>query len=156
MNAIVDAGQAREMIRCALATGEAVEVAASGLSMGAAFASGSRLVLKIVRWGCGDVVVFERDGRWIAHRVLWKCPLPNRSGVACVTKGDGVSGVDRPFVRTEELVGVVVGVIREKQVIELTHAHNRLKGLWRVARGLMAMCARKVFPGRAPRQMDQA
>lgn len=146
-----DAQMAREMIRAALATGAAVEVAADGLSMGDGLAQGVRLVVKSMAgacWGCGAVVVFERNGQWIAHRVVWRLPGGRRDGAACITKGDGVCGIDRPFVRQGELVGIVAGLLHEGQTRDMTCAVRRIQGVWTVLRGLMAMGVARVFRGR--------
>ncbi len=151
MITVEEGGPAREMILSALNTGVAVEVAAEGISMGGAFGAGVRLVVKSatsVRWGCGDVVVYAREGRWIAHRVVWRFPASTGGGAVCITKGDGVSGFDRPYVRGGELVGVAVGLIQGGRTIDLDRAVRRLQGVWIIVRGLMAMCVAKGFPGR--------
>jgi hypothetical protein len=139
----------KEMMQCVLGTGRAVEVAAEGFSMGGGFAPGGRVVVKAatgVWWGCGSVVVFERHGCWVAHRVVWRCPVPRWSGRVCATRGDGRLWIDRPLVKAEELVGVVVGVVHEGSIVDLTRIGKRLEGVWIVIRGLMAMVAAKVFP----------
>lgn len=75
--------------------------------------------------------------------------------MVCVTKGDGGPGIDRPFVRAEELVGVVVGVVHEGSIVDLTRIGKRLEGIWIVVRGLMAMVTAKVFPEQVPRRKDR-
>lgn len=155
MNTLSETGPVQDAILGALQTGEEVEVAAGGISMGGAFGDGARLVVKsadLVRWGCGDVVVYAREGRWIAHRVVWRFPASNGVGAACITKGDGVSGFDRPFVQRGELVGVAVGVIQGGLQFDLAGAVRRLQGVWIIVRGLMVMSVARVFPGRGRRR----
>jgi signal peptidase len=53
----------------------------------------------------GDVVLFVRQRRLFAHRVV------RRSGPCVVTRGDG-NGVEDPAVHADELLGRVAGVWR--------------------------------------------
>jgi len=55
--------------------------------------------------GLGDIVLFTRQGRLFAHRVVW------HSGTHLVTKGDGVREPDPP-VKPGELVGRVSEIVR--------------------------------------------
>lgn len=60
----------------------------------------------------GDVVLFERDGRFFIHRILSKCPTGERPH--CVTRGDAMLAVDAP-VLSEELLGKVVSLKRDSE-----------------------------------------
>jgi hypothetical protein len=83
----------------------------------------------------GDVIVFWRDGRLIAHRVLRVCrgdATPRYVGPAFITKGDGVSHLDPPL-SVDEVVGRVLAVERGDRVMSLDTA------AWRVAGWLMAV-----------------
>jgi hypothetical protein len=57
----------------------------------------------------GDVVVFRREGRLVAHRVVEKLGWPD--GTVLVTRGDRLEQTDPP-VSPEELLGRVTWVRR--------------------------------------------
>jgi hypothetical protein len=57
----------------------------------------------------GEVVLFERDGRLLAHRVVEKVGRPERT--LLVTRGDGLRVPDSP-VSPEELLGRVTAILR--------------------------------------------
>ena len=57
----------------------------------------------------GEVVLFERDGRLLAHRVVEKMGGPERT--LLVTRGDGLRASDWP-VSPEELLGRVTAILR--------------------------------------------
>jgi len=63
----------------------------------------------------GDVVLFERDGRLLAHRVVEKVGGPERT--LLVTRGDGLTAPDWP-VSPEELLGRVTAILRGGRRIE--------------------------------------
>ncbi len=56
----------------------------------------------------GDIVVFRRAGRLIAHRVIGR----DRDGAALLTRGDAATHVDQP-VGEDRLLGVVEFVSRK-------------------------------------------
>jgi hypothetical protein len=57
----------------------------------------------------GDVVVFRREGRFLAHRVVEK--LGGTDGTVLITRGDRLEQADPP-VSPEELLGRVIWVRR--------------------------------------------
>jgi hypothetical protein len=63
----------------------------------------------------GEVVLFERDGRLLAHRVVEKVGGPERT--LLVTRGDGLRASDWP-VSPEELLGRVTAILRGGRRIE--------------------------------------
>ena len=63
----------------------------------------------------GDIVLFGRNRRLFAHRVVAK---PGRSGDSqVVTRGDAMPGPDSP-VSADELLGKVSGILRNGKRIE--------------------------------------
>jgi phage repressor protein C with HTH and peptisase S24 domain len=58
--------------------------------------------------GLGDILLFTRDGRLFAHRVV------SRSGECLVTRGDGVPDLDPP-VKPGELIGRVFEIVRGRK-----------------------------------------
>ena len=89
------------------ATGELV-LALEGSSMGARWAEAGALAVRSIalrppRWG--DVVVFDRNGRWYAHRVIL------RVGDRFWTKGDARWAWDRPLVRRGDILGVATALL---------------------------------------------
>jgi len=63
----------------------------------------------------GEVVLFERDGRLLAHRVVKKVAGPERT--LLITRGDGLREFDSP-VSPEELLGHVTAILRGGRRIE--------------------------------------
>ena len=61
--------------------------------------------------GCGDIVLFERDGRLFAHRVL------SRSGAKIVTRGDAMGRADAP-IGEKEFLGKVTSIVRQGERME--------------------------------------
>jgi len=57
----------------------------------------------------GDIVLFERDGHVLAHRVVGKLGGPERT--LLITRGDRLSRPDSP-VSPEELLGHVTAILR--------------------------------------------
>lgn len=75
---------------------------------------------------CGDVVLFFRDGRFCAHRLVDR--REQRGHVSLITQGDALRRNDPP-VGEDELLGRVTAVIRGRKRIELDGplpAHERL------------------------------
>ena len=77
----------------------------------------------------GDVVVFRRNGKLIAHRVLRICG--DDAGTTFITKGDRVSHLD-PAVTADEMVGRVLAVKRGERYMSLDTAAWRTLG-WLIA-----------------------
>jgi len=67
----------------------------------------------------GDLVLFRRDGRLFAHRVVGAC------GTALVTKGDALAEPDPPLATTEVL-GRVQEINRDGRRIRLDSLRQRL------------------------------
>jgi hypothetical protein len=63
----------------------------------------------------GEVVLFERDGRLLAHRVVAKVGGPERA--LLVTRGDALRAPDSP-VSPEELLGRVTAILRGGRRLE--------------------------------------
>jgi hypothetical protein len=63
----------------------------------------------------GEVVLFERDGRLLAHRVVEKVSGPERT--LLITRGDGLRAPDWP-VSPEELLGRVTAILRGGRRLE--------------------------------------
>jgi hypothetical protein len=63
----------------------------------------------------GEVVLFEREGRLLAHRVVEKVGGPERT--LLITRGDGLREPDSP-VSPEELLGHVTAILRGGRRIE--------------------------------------
>ena len=63
----------------------------------------------------GEVVLFERDGRLLAHRVVEKVGGPERT--LLITRGDGLRAPEPP-VLPEEVLGRVTAIVRGGRRIE--------------------------------------
>jgi len=97
-----------ELIAQALRAGEEIRLRVTGTSMIPAIWPGD--VLKVspltkTSIAEGRIVLFIRDGRLFAHRVVARC------GPQLITRGDAVNDCDPP-VSAAELLGVVTGIIR--------------------------------------------
>lgn len=120
-----------------------VTVPAAGLSMGRRLAKADGLVVRHatpheVRFG--SVVAFNVQGtRWVAHRVVWT--FGRDSEWLCMTKGDNNPGPDLPFVRKDELVGLVVGMCRGPKLIRFDRGLYRLGETARGLVGLLSVLA---------------
>lgn len=110
-----------------------VRIPVAGRSMGPAFASVSEIVVKPVipsKLRVGDIVVVQRDGHWVVHRIMW------RLGDRFITKGDGLSQLDRPRVISAEIKGVVVGLgMKDGSTCDLCTFRARVKGVISVLKG---------------------
>ena len=132
-------------------SGSGVRIPVSGRSMGPAYA----LVSDIQVVPCepssitpGRLVVFQRNGKWVVHRVMRR--MRGSDGEVCFTKGDGVAQLDRPCVQASEIKGVV-SVLRFKDgsSLDLLAFPSRLRAWWIVTRFWMG---RFILPtGRDPR-----
>ena len=137
----------------AVALGRKVCIPASGGSMGAAFASARGIVVvpyDSAAVGVGSVIVFQRDGRWIVHRVMGVYGRGEAAGY--VTKGDVLTWLDRPRVNAAEVKGVVVGLnMANGTTVDLTSTRWRWRGRARVVRGWLtvALARRRRAPSPA-------
>jgi len=66
---------------------------------------------------CGDVVLFLREGRFCAHRLVKKAEEAGR--ISLVTRGDALAKDDPPLDESE-LLGRVAAVVRGRKRIELS------------------------------------
>ena len=82
--------------------------------------------------GVGDIVLFTRDRRLFAHRVVARSPC------TLVTQGDAVAQPDAPVGRSE-LLGRVVRIVRRGQALRL-RPRRSLRN--RLAAGLFRRSAR--------------
>lgn len=136
----------------AVRAGKSVRIPVSGRSMGTGFSLVTHIAVEpfapaAVR--IGDVIVFQRDGRWIVHRVLWK--FGPGADAFCITKGDGLGEVDRPYVKASDIRGTVGGLITRKGAsIDLASVPRRVAGVLAAMRGwlavaLFALCKRRTL-----------
>lgn len=98
-----------ELIAAALRAGNHTRMRVTGTSMLPAIWPGDVLLVSPsdeTSLNTGKVVLFLRDGRLFAHRVVAS------SGEKLITRGDAVPDCDRP-VSAAELIGVVAGIIRD-------------------------------------------
>jgi signal peptidase I len=67
----------------------------------------------------GNVILFERDSRVFAHRVLRRvnAPAASKSGSFLITKGDALDGPDAPVYATE-LLGRITRIHRRQRHID--------------------------------------
>lgn len=124
----------------ALRTSRRITVPASGLSMGRAFCRADAVIIAAaddLRLTPGMIIVFQRNTRWIAHRVIWI--FGKGSADLCITKGDGLHVIDRPFVSRSENIGVVVGLWRDGHLRDLMTVTARVYSLLRIIAGIAAL-----------------
>jgi signal peptidase I len=72
---------------------------------------------------CGDVILFERDGRFFVHRVIRRVLLADvesnsNKNHALITKGDALDGEDLP-VSADQFLGRVIRIHRRRRHIDL-------------------------------------
>ena len=122
-----------DLLSSAVQSGAGVRLAVSGRSMGPAFDSVSEIVVKPAipaKLRVGEIVVVQRDGHWVVHRIMWHL------GDRFITKGDGLSQLDRPRVIRTEIKGVVVGLgMKDGSTRNLCTFRVRVKGLISVMKG---------------------
>ena len=79
----------------------------------------------------GDVVLCERQGGFLAHRVVGKVAGPK--GTLLITRGDALRAPDEP-VSTEELVGGVTAILRRGRRLEPRLTRWRRAASWLFSR----------------------
>lgn len=106
---------------------------AAGESMQPTIAGGSRVLLSFsARPRLGDVILFEREGRAILHRIVW------RKGRTVVTRGDACTSPEPPMVLAEvRAVALAVDDGREVEALVWT----RRFGVRACLRGFAARAA---------------
>lgn len=125
---------------------------ARGFSMGARYRMAGALSLRRAdRIRIGTVLVYRRDGLWVAHRVIWV--FPSHDARLCLTKGDAVMAPDFPAVMKGEEIAVVAGIRTGSDVMDLTTPWRRAcetgKGLAGLVLAAMHQGARRAL-GRSP------
>ncbi|MGH9747769.1 MAG: S24/S26 family peptidase [Candidatus Acidiferrales bacterium] len=75
----------------------------------------------------GDVILFERDSRLFAHRVLHSGVNGSRESAKLITKGDALDSADLPVSRAEFL-GRVIRVHRGNRHIDMESVGHKLLG----------------------------
>jgi hypothetical protein len=134
-------GPPPEIIQAALEmwrhTGQLHQVPVSGQSMLPLLHPGDRvLVAHGARLASGDLLVYQRAGGWIAHRLIgWVEPagiVAAESAVipecrACRVQGDNLLEPD-PLVQPEEVAGRVIAIQRDGRILRLDTTAWRLAG----------------------------
>lgn len=89
-----------------------VLVPAYGFSMGKAWRRAGQLRILTADGAIrlGAVVVFRRDDRWIAHRVVARRKTA-AGEMEFITKGDAAGVCDSPPIAQRDVVGIVTGVM---------------------------------------------
>ena len=89
----------------------------------------------------GEVVLFERDGRFLAHRVVEKLGWPASAGeqdrTVLVTRGDRLRQTDPP-VGSEEVLGRITGVLRGNRRMVPRFTLGRRIASWVLGRSELA------------------
>lgn len=141
-----------ETLSGAVESRRGIALPASGRSMGPEFATARDIVVEpfipsAVR--VGSIIVFQRNERWIVHRVMWK--LRAETGAFCITKGDSARQLDQPYVKASEIKGLVVGLNTNNHIaVDLTSRLRRLGGLAMVLRGWLIVGLFRLLRSRQP------
>ena len=110
----------------AIFKGHSVKTIASGTSMFPFLRKGDLLTIEPLSMDeikRGDVVVFERDEKWIAHRVI---KIHSNEGLTeFTTRGDARVSNDPP-VRKENYIGLVSYLERNNKRISLTSFRKKI------------------------------
>lgn len=111
-NRILDTDETKELGRKLLNAGHQVRFKLGGNSMFPYMRDGEVAVterIPIEQLRAGQVLVFEQNGRWIAHRLMGIISTP--IGLKYLTQGDSIARPDRP-IPEEDYLGVIVGFLR--------------------------------------------
>lgn len=122
-----------------------VSLPAAGYSMGPTFRAADSLIIRAIPAGValppGRIVIFERQGHWVAHR-LWL-----KWGAYCLTGGDAVGTLDWPPPHRSTIEGVVSGLLINGMPVDLDARQDlwgRLpwigRGLFRLFKTLVKRC----------------
>lgn len=134
-----------QLLREWIAAGEQAWLPVIGDSMGPFLPGGSKvLVSRTAPHGirCGNLVVYEDEGRMICHRVLRR--RPQGLSHAFLTKGDGWRVTD-PWVCAEQIIGKVVAINRNGSLVRLDTPLRRLQAVAAVARSLTGVGSRVIL-----------
>jgi len=111
-NRILDSGEAKELGRKLLNDGHQVQFKLGGNSMFPYLRDGEVAVTVRIpadQLKVGQVIVFEQNGRWIAHRLVEIIQTKERSNY--VAQGDSIMRPDAP-ISEDAYMGVVIGFLR--------------------------------------------
>jgi signal peptidase I len=110
--------QYRQWIDQLLVEGKTVQVPVHGMSMFPVLMPGDKVQIKRVSFNDmtrGQVLVFESDGQWVAHRLISK----DRDNHQLVTKGDGLAWNDKP-IPAEKIKGAITKIIKTRSPLAWT------------------------------------
>ena len=108
----------RQWIDQLLADGNTVKVPVHGMSMFPVLMPGDKVEIRripIEKMQAGQVLVFEANGQWVAHRLIIKDEI---NGLL-TTKGDGLPGKDK-IVRAEQARGIITKIIKTRSPLAWT------------------------------------
>jgi signal peptidase I len=75
----------------------------------------------------GDVVVFKKENKWIAHRYIKKELL--HKGFLITTKGDSRRRIDPPFFE-DKFIGKIISFRRGNRIISLSNNFHKILGVF--------------------------
>ncbi|HEY3284559.1 MAG TPA: GNAT family N-acetyltransferase [Armatimonadota bacterium] len=114
-----------ELIREAIHKGDGFRLRLFGISMHPFVRAGDLARVRPIAWDAirpGHVILFQREDRLIAHRVL---RVPSSPAEPLIAKGDTLRRADPP-VRAEQVLGRVVTIERDGRVLSLDSPGRRL------------------------------
>jgi signal peptidase I len=117
---------ARELIAEALRTGHEVSFRVRGSSMLPSIWPGDEVAARALDAALpatGEIVVFVREGRLFAHRVVGSSECGGK--IQLLTRGDALAACDRP-VDQSEVLGAVVKIARDGRQIPMVSRPNEL------------------------------
>ncbi|PWD99964.1 S24/S26 family peptidase [Marinilabilia rubra] len=92
--------------------GQTVQVPVHGMSMFPILMPRDTVQIRRIKWenlNPGQVLVFECEGKWIAHRLI----AVNQQEKSLLTRGDGLPAPDKPIM-AEKVKGVIVKIIKTR------------------------------------------
>ena len=125
---ILDAVETKELGRKLLVDGHQVRFRLGGSSMFPYLMEGDIAItvrVPIEQLALGQVIVFEQNGRWIAHRLMALDRTPEGSWM--VAQGDSIVRPDKPIAE-HDYVGIIVGFVRNGRSVEVADSRHRLYG----------------------------
>lgn len=123
---VSDAAQRKHALKCELAadvlrSSGKLRLQVTGWSMLPSIVPNDTLMIERAtseHISVGDIVLFRRDARLFAHRVVAKAvPAQQMDSPQIITRGDGMPQPD-PMVRETELLGKVNFIVRNGKLIE--------------------------------------
>lgn len=134
-----------QLLRDWLAAGESAWLPLHGQSMAPFLPSGSKILVSrtvVGQIGCGDLLVYEEEGRLVCHRVLRRRVRGSRH--AFLAKGDGW-GTMESWVAEEQVLGRVPRVKRDGGEVSLDTAIGRLHALTATITALVLIGLRRLL-----------